>query len=161
MSDNRGFFKYIFQENTLKLNSGTSFTLSIKQGNHSFSRPRVLRGIHLEPWNKLIYVVSGKATIVVVNLMKNHSEFGMHMKLKVGDFSGGRKAVYIPQGFGNAFFTEAPTHYLNFVSEEFSPLNRQGVFYNDPALQIDWGFKVDPILSKQDSLLPLLRELIN
>ena len=153
-TDGRGWFKHVFQRSHIE--AATGAPLRIDQGNHSWSEQGVLRGIHAEPWAKLVYVVSGRAQIVVVNLIEGHDEYGLHMSREVGDFDGGRIAVHVPEGFGNGFLALTPCHYLNLVSAEFTPVGRGGVRWNDPSLAIEWRLRGDPVLSARDAALPFL-----
>lgn len=116
--------------------------------------------IHREPWSKLVYVVSGRATIVVVNLMSGSDQFGDHLRIELGGVQGVRRSVYIPEGFGNAFYCHEPTQYLNLVSQEFGDAGRRGVAWDDPLLAIDWGLRTRPILSGPDMRQPSLQELV-
>lgn len=152
LTDGRGWFKYVFQASGIgELETNT---FQIQQGNHSWSRRGTLRGIHREPWTKLVYVPAGHVRVCVVNLVVDHPEFGDHMLTEIGDFEGGRCAIFIPLGFGNAFYAIEDSHYLNFVSREFSDKERSGLMWNEPRLSIAWGFSDPPILSEQDCRWP-------
>jgi dTDP-4-dehydrorhamnose 3,5-epimerase len=158
-NDSRGFFKYTFQASDL-LRVGVD-GYEVRQMNHSYSLKNVLRGIHREPWGKLIYVPSGIAEICVVNLIAGHEEFADYFLITVGDFDGGRKAVYVPKGFGNAFHCLEDTHYINLVSKEYKDEGRLGACWDDPLLKINWTHAKDPILSRQDIAWPPLDKRIN
>lgn len=147
-SDSRGFFKYAFQVGDVL--SGGVDDYEVRQVNHSYSSKNVLRGIHREPWGKVIYVPSGEAEICVVNLIAGHEEFADYFLITIGDFDGGRKAVYVPQGFGNAFHCLEDTHYINLVTKEFKNKGRLGARWDDSLLKINWTHAKDPILSEQD-----------
>jgi len=151
-ADSRGFFKYAFQMSDLDEIKTKAY--EVRQVNHSFSSKGVLRGIHYEPWGKIIYVPSGKAEICVVNLRPGDEEFADYFLVTIGDFDGGRNAVYVPQGFGNAFYCLEDTHYLNLVSKEFEEKGRGGLRWDDPVLSVDWSHKDNPILSSQDMNWP-------
>ena len=64
--DDRGFFKHTYQHSELTQALGREPRL--RQGNHSRSQAGVLRGFHIEPWDKLIYVPRGLATCVVADV---------------------------------------------------------------------------------------------
>ena len=142
--DARGYFKYVFQQ------SGLAEPHEVSQVNHSFSREGVLRGIHLEPWQKLVTVISGRARICVVNLIPSHPEYTDHMLIDTGEDSPQGFAVLIPMGFGNAFLALRDTHYLNFVSKEYSEKGRSGARWDDPVFGVDWALRDEPTLSSQD-----------
>ena len=154
--DNRGFFKYFYSQS--EIIKSMSYKFEFKQGNHSFSKKGVLRGLHLENWDKLVYVVTGRALIVVADIRKGSNTYGEHCSFEVGDFDEGRKSVLISKGLANSFYCHTDVHYLNNVSAEFNPVSRLGIKFDDPDLAISWPDK-NPILSDLDSKLPYLRDL--
>jgi dTDP-4-dehydrorhamnose 3,5-epimerase len=157
IEDSRGFFKHTYQFGELAAALGRDPRL--RQGNHSRSRPGVLRGFHLEPWDKLIYVPHGHAMCVVVDPRPESPTFGRHLAFELGDAPGRRDRLLISKGLANAFYCHTEVDYLNDVSEEFDPSNRRGFLWNDPDLAIDWPID-SPILSPQDMQLPRLRDLL-
>lgn len=156
VTDERGFFRQHYQHG--EISDAIGRELRMRQGNHSRSAARVLRGFHTEPWDKLIYVVRGLATCVVADVRPDSPSFGKTESFLLGDEPGSRDRVFISQGLANAFYCHQETDYLNDVSEEFDPNNRGGVRWDDPTLAVDWPDK-DPILSNADRKQPLLKEL--
>jgi dTDP-4-dehydrorhamnose 3,5-epimerase len=156
VTDERGFFRQHYQHG--EISDAIGRELRMRQGNHSRSAARVLRGFHTEPWDKLIYVVRGLATCVVADVRPDSPTFGKTESFLLGDEPGSRDRVFISQGLANAFYCHQETDYLNDVSEEFDPNNRGGVRWDDPTLAVDWPDK-DPILSNADRNQPLLKEL--
>ena len=157
ISDNRGFFKHTYQHGELTAALGREPRL--RQGNHSRSHAGVLRGFHLEPWDKLIYVVRGRARCVVVDARPESSTLGLHQAFELGDTPGYRDRLFVARGLANAFYCHTETDYLNDVSEEFDPRNRRGFIWNDPRLNIEWPDQY-PVLSEQDSRLPRFEDLL-
>lgn len=156
MHDERGFFKHTYQHGELAQALGREPRL--RQGNHSRSKARVLRGFHLEPWDKLIYVPRGLATCVVADVRPDSPTFGRAEQFLLGDSPGRLDRVFIQRGLANAFYCHAETDYLNDVSEEYDPAGRGGVVWNDPDLKIIWPDE-NPILSEADRHQPTLRAL--
>jgi dTDP-4-dehydrorhamnose 3,5-epimerase len=157
IKDARGFFKHTYQFGELARALGRDPRL--RQGNHSRSQPGVLRGFHLEPWDKLIYVPRGHARCVVVDPRPGSPTFGRHLAFELGDEPGRRDRLLISRGLANAFYCYTETDYLNDVSEEFDPSNRLGFIWNDSDLGVEWP-TASPLLSEQDMHLPRLRDLI-
>lgn len=157
IEDSRGFFKHTYQFGELAAALGRDPRL--RQGNHSRSRPGVIRGFHLEPWDKLINVPRGCARCVVVDPRPESPTFGKHLAFELGDAPGRRDRLLISRGLANAFYCYTEADYLNDVSEEFDPSGRSGFLWNDPDLQVDWPTS-SPILSEQDKHLPRLRDLL-
>ena len=113
--DNRGFFHEIVRLNELEEATGVKF--SAVQLSHSMSVPRVIRAIHTEEWNKLIYPLTGKMFAAIVDLRKDSSTFG---KVETFTFDNTRddcphRALFLPKGMGNSICVvgEEPVHYLN------------------------------------------------
>lgn len=157
IEDPRGFFKHTYQFSELAAALGRDPRL--RQGNHSRSVPGVLRGFHVEPWDKLIYVPRGHARCVVVDPRPKSPTFGKHLTFELGDEPGQRDRLLISRGLANAFYCHTETDYLNDVSEEFDPSNRRGFLWNDPDLNVEWP-TASPILSEQDRTLPRLRDIL-
>jgi dTDP-4-dehydrorhamnose 3,5-epimerase len=153
--DERGFFKHSYQLHELEEAVGRPVLL--RQGNHSRSHPGVLRGFHAEPWDKLIYVVRGRARCVVADVRPDSPTFGTHVAFELGDEPGAYDRIFVEQGLANAFYAYDEVDYLNDVSREFDPSDRNGFAWNDPTLAIEWPTD-SPILSEADAHLPTLRE---
>lgn len=156
IADIRGFFKHTYQHGELADALGRD--PHFRQGNHSRSGGRVLRGFHLEPWDKLIYVPRGRAICAVADARPGSATFGRHLCFDLGDEPGRRDRVFISSGLANAFYCFAETDYLNDVSEEFDPTHRRGFIWNDRDINVNWPDK-SPLLSDQDRQLPRFRDL--
>lgn len=156
VDDDRGFFGQTYQAGELEQLLGRP--LRLRQGNHSRSRRGVLRGFHLEPWDKLAYVVRGTALFAVADLRVDSPTFGRTETVLLGDPPGLPARVFVPRGFANAFFCLTEVDYINDVSEEFDPANRRGVIWNDPTLGVKWP-TVEPLLSAADRRLPTVAEI--
>ena len=154
--DGRGFFNQTYQAGELE--SALGRPLQLRQGNHSRSRPAVLRGFHLEPWDKLAYVVRGTALFAVADLRVESPTFARVATVLLGDPPGRPSRVFVPRGFANAFYCLTEVDYVNDVSEEFNPADRRGVIWNDPTLGVAWP-SGEPILSESDRRLPMVAEL--
>ena len=156
--DARGFFKHTYQHSELAQALGREPRL--RQGNHSRSQARVLRGFHIEPWDKLVYVPRGLATCVVADVRPDSPSFGRTECFLLGDSPGRLDRLFIHRGLANAFYCHAETDYLNDVSEEYDPAGRGGVAWNDPHLNVPW-LDAAPILSDADRRQPTLQALFS
>lgn len=155
-SDSRGLFRQTYQVGGLEHVLGRQ--LRLRQGNHSRSHAGVLRGFHLEGWDKLAYVVRGTAFFAVADLQPKSPTFGQTATVLLGDAPGNPVRVFVPQGFANAFYCLTEVDYINDVSEEFDPTSRRGVIWNDPTLGVNWP-STAPLLSESDQRLPTLAAL--
>lgn len=131
------------------------------QNNISFNeRAGVTRGIHAEPWDKLISVATG-------------SVFGAWVDLRPGDSFGQvftctldpSKAIYIPRGVGNSYQAlEDGTAYTYLVNAHWSAeLKKTYTFVNlaDPTLGIEWPIPLDEAtLSAADLAHPMLADAL-
>lgn len=146
-ADDRGFFREIFHLDELQKVSGIDF--KIVQANHSLSKPKVLRGLHVEPWNKLIYPVTGEMFAAIVDLRPDSPTFA---KVETFNFGGGQDlyALFIAKGLGNSICVtgDEPVNYLYLVDAYYSSMAK-AFAYNDPDLNINWPIK-DPIISQRD-----------
>src|SRR3989344_7224504 len=95
--DDRGFFREPFRRNEFEEALGKSWIHV--QENHAFSKKDVLRGIHVAPWDKMIYVPYGKVLAVLVDLRKDSSTFKQHAAIEIGDEN--LVKLFIPAGLGN------------------------------------------------------------
>ena len=153
--DARGWFKENWQR-------GKMVALGLPdmrpvQNNISFNeRAGVTRGIHAEPWDKLISVATG-------------SVFGAWVDLRPGDSFGQvftctldpSKAIYVPRGVGNSYQAlEDGTAYTYLVNAHWSAeLKKTYTFVNlaDPTLGIEWPIPLDEAtLSAADLAHPML-----
>lgn len=158
--DERGFFHEIFRLNELEKASGVEF--NPVQWSHSRSNPKVIRAIHTENWNKLVYPVNGRIFIAIVDVRPDSKDFG-----KVETFifdnenkESTQKALFLSKGLGNSVCVigDKPVDYVYLVDEYWDSTKARGIAWDDPDLAIDWPIK-DPIISKRDRKNPTLREL--
>jgi len=158
--DNRGFFHEVFRQNELKTFLG--FDFRPVQWSHSRSLPRVIRAIHTEGWNKLVYPVNGQMFAAIVDVRLDSATFG-----KVETFlfsneeeSSTHQALFISKGLGNSICVtgDQPVDYLYLVDEYWDDAKASGLAWDDPDLNIRWPVK-NPILSERDRNNPTVRQL--
>ncbi|MFP5308576.1 MAG: dTDP-4-dehydrorhamnose 3,5-epimerase family protein [Actinomycetes bacterium] len=157
--DERGFFRQTYQVRELTEALGREPVL--RQGNHSRSRPGVLRGFHAEPWDKLVYVVRGTAMAAIADIRPTSPTFGEVETFHLGDAPGQRVRLFISEGLANSFCTygDQTVDYLYDVSDYWRPdIQKPAVAWDDPDLAVAWPVD-DPVLSDADSENPTLREL--
>lgn len=152
--DARGFFRQTYQAS--EIFQILQREVRFLQGNHSRSRPRVLRGFHAEAWDKCVYVARGTATCVVADIRRGSPTFGRTASFVLGDPPGEPVRLFISKGLCNAVYCHTEVDYLNEVSEEFDPSNRAGIIWNDRDLAAAWP-DPHPIVSPTDAALPTLR----
>jgi dTDP-4-dehydrorhamnose reductase len=158
-SDNRGWFKENWQRQKL-LDAGLS-DFGPVQNNVSFNRlAGATRGIHAEPWDKLVSLATGRIFGAWVDLRAGGT-FGQVFTLEMGP----ETAVFVPRGVGNAYQTLADeTAYSYLVNDHWSPTAKGSytlVNLADETLAIDWPIPlVRAELSEADKAHPRLGDVV-
>lgn len=153
--DDRGFFREPFRLSELEKFADIEF--KVAQMNHAKSAKNTLRGIHVAPWNKLIYVTSGEVQSVIVDLRNNSSTFGKYESFIIGDSN--KSSIFIPKGFGNSYLVlSEEADYVYLTDQEWEPNKEFGVMWNDPDIAVDWKVK-EPTLSEKDRQNPSFKSL--
>lgn len=155
-NDERGFMKEVFRLNDLEKEIGYEF--KIVQANHSRSMPKVIRALHAENWNKLVYPVNGKIFSAIVDIRPNSSTFGKFETFIFDDKA--HKALFISRGLANSVCVmgEEPVDYIYLVDAYYDGKDTRAVAWNDPDLKINWPI-TNPIISERDKNNPTLRQL--
>lgn len=154
--DNRGFFREIFHIDEIEkvLNIGFKGV----QMNHAYSSPKVLRGIHAENWNKIIYPLNGEVFVAIADIRVDSPTFGKVETFVINDQN--RIALFLSKGLANSYCVTGnqPIDYIYLVDAYYDGTDQRAVAWDDPDLAIDWPVK-DPIISQRDSNNPKLRDL--
>ena len=153
--DARGYF---FESYNEKLFFEAGIQAVFRQDNQSFSKYGVIRGLHFQnnphSQTKLIRVLEGVINDVVLDMRKGSPTFGKCFALELS--ADNKRQLYIPTGFAHGFSVLSEQAAIFYKCDNFyHPQSEGGVFYNDPALGIDW--KVDAakaIISEKDRNLP-------
>lgn len=155
--DDRGFFRQTFVASELDAVLGRE--ARFVQGNHSRSAPGVLRGFHAEPWDKLVYVSSGRVLAVIADVRPESPTFGATVAHELGDGTD-RVRLFVSEGLGNSYCVlgDTPADYLYDVTAEWQPdVDKRAVAWNDPTLDAPWPI-ANPTLSDDDCAAPTLHE---
>lgn len=158
--DNRGFFHEVFRLDELKKATGIDFKPC--QWNHSLSKPRVIRAIHTEYWNKLVYPVTGKMYAAIVDARPDSDTFGAYEEFIFDNTKDNspRFALFISKGLGNSIcaFGNTDVNYMYLVDEYWDSSKAKGIAWDDPDLNIRWPIS-NPIISDRDRNNPRMRDL--
>lgn len=154
--DDRGFFKEIFHLDEIEKTLGIEF--KGVQMNHAHSKPKVLRGIHAESWNKIICPINGAVFVAIVDLRPDSATFGKVESLTVNDQN--RIALFVSKGLANSYciISEEAVDYIYLVDSYYDGSDTKAVAFDDPDLNIEWPIK-NPIISERDRNNPRLRDL--
>lgn len=157
--DERGYFQEKFQKEKLIALGFPKDFIPVQQ-NISYNREvGVTRGLHAEPWEKFIGVVTGSIYGVFVDLRRGDN-FGKKAAIVLDN----TKAVFVPRGIANSFQTlEADTYYSYLVNAHWSPGSAEqykSVNLADPDLAIVWPISLDKaIISDKDKKNPMLKDI--
>lgn len=156
VADERGFFLEVFRQDEF---ASHGLPTNFVQMNQSKSSRNVVRGLHFQwqpPMGKLMWVASGTAFLVAVDLRHDSPTqgrwFGRIFEAEE------RRQLWAPAGCARGFCVlsqEAEIQYL--CTGIYNPEGESGILWNDPEIGIEWPLS-DPILSTKDSSAQLLSE---
>lgn len=160
--DNRGYFFEAYNDHIF---SEAGIKMKFVQDNQSKSGYGVIRGLHyqMNPFaqTKLVRVLDGKILDVAVDIRKNSPTYGKHFSIELS--AENKKQLFIPAGFAHGFSVLSETAIVLYKCDAFyNKESEGGIFYNDPALGIDWQIPAGKeIISDKDRLLPPFAECKN
>ena len=149
--DNRGWFKENWQREKFTGLAPELASFQPVQNNISFNHAGATRGLHAEPWDKLVSVAHGKIFGAWCDLREGSESFGEVVTHEVGP----ETAVFVPRGVANGFQALEETSYCYLVNEHWSAEAR----YAAVNLNIvDWPLEPTEI-SDKDKQHPDLAEV--
>jgi dTDP-4-dehydrorhamnose 3,5-epimerase len=94
----------------------------------------------------------------MVDIREGSPTFGQHYAIIL---DGERhNQVYVPPGLAHGFYVLTDDVVFAYkCTDVYHPEDEYGVFWNDPALGIDWGITNEPTLSEKDKKHPLLKDI--
>ncbi len=158
--DDRGFFIEIYKRSEFSRAGIAEYFI---QDNCSRSSQHVLRGLHYQKdpaaQGKLVRCLKGTIFDVAVDIRKGSPTYGQWAGIDLSDEN--KRMLYIPPAFAHGFVVLSDMAEIMYkCTQEYSPENDRGIFWNDPDIKIDWKVR-DPILSEKDKALPLLKDADN
>jgi dTDP-4-dehydrorhamnose 3,5-epimerase len=153
--DERGYFCELFRMSELEEALGEK--VAFLQINHSRSHRGVLRGLHAENWEKLVFVPRGEVFTAIADIRPSSPTFG---KVETFRFSeGNRPTLFLPRGLAHGYCVlSEEADYLYQVTAYYDGSDTRAVAWDDPDLAVPWPIR-DPILSDRDQNNPTMREL--
>ena len=150
-ADSRGYFFESFRQSWLP---GIP---PMVQGNVSFSKAGVLRGMHYHLRQADFWLApSGHVRAALFDLRASSPTRGASQLLELGESHP--FGVYIPPGVAHGFYTLSPSIMTYLVDQYYDNSDEKGVRWDDPALGLDWSVR-DPIVSARDQANPLLADI--
>ncbi|MCU1438787.1 MAG: dTDP-4-dehydrorhamnose reductase [Naasia sp.] len=154
--DARGWFKENWQRSKMGAVGLPDFRPV--QNNVSFNdKVGTTRGIHAEPWDKYVSVVSGRVFGAWVDLRAGDS-FGTVFSTEIDPGT----AVFVPRGVGNAFQTLEPATVYSYLVNDHWSATAEYTFLNlaDEAAAIAWPVPLaEAELSDKDRAHPRLADV--
>ena len=114
--DNRGWFKENWQREKFTGLAPELASFQPVQNNISYNHAGATRGLHAEPWDKLVSVAHGKIFGAWCDLREGSESFGEVVTHEVGP----ETAVFVPRGVANGFQALEETSYCYLVNEHWS-----------------------------------------
>ena len=151
--DSRGWFKENWQREKMLAAGLPDF--GPVQNNMSLNAHRgATRGIHTEPWDKLVSVATGRVFAAWVD-MREGPAFGTVFHLEMGPGT----AVFVPRGVGNSYQAlEDGTVYSYLVNDHWRPgITYPALHLGDPTCAIPWPIPLtEAEISEKDHANPTL-----
>jgi dTDP-4-dehydrorhamnose 3,5-epimerase len=155
--DSRGWFKENWQREKMTALGLPDF--GPVQHNVSFNTARgATRGIHTEPWDKFVSVLTGRVFGAWVD-MREGTSFGTVFTVEMDP----TVAVFVPRGVGNSYQTlEDATTYSYLVNEHWRPgTTYPALALDDPTAAIDWPIPLgDAEISEKDRNNPAMDAVV-
>jgi dTDP-4-dehydrorhamnose 3,5-epimerase len=150
-ADDRGYFFESFRK------SWVPGVREMVQGNVSFSRKGVLRGMHYHLKQADFWLVpSGLVRAALYDARRSSPTRGRSEMIDLGqDHPFG---LYIPPGVAHGFCALSDSIMTYLVDEYYDNSDERGIRWDDPALGIDWG-TANPIVSARDRENPPLADI--
>ena len=153
--DDRGYFYESFND---KIWNDNMPDVNFIQDNQAKSSRGVLRGLHFQAGaasqSKLVRVIHGEVLDVVVDVRKNSVTYGKWFSIRLS--AANHKQLFVPRGFAHGYLTLSQTAIFVYKCDNFySKSDERGIKYDDPSLNIDWGYNLNNIVvSEKDLKLP-------
>jgi len=153
--DVRGVFVKTFNRNLFEKHNIKD--LNFREMYYSVSHQNTIRGMHFQlpphAHAKLIYLTSGSALDVLVDLREEKGNYGKVITILLETH---KHALYIPAGIAHGFKAlEDDTVIIYNQTQEYNRDNDTGINYR--SINYNWGTD-EPIVSERDKNLPKLSE---
>ena len=155
LKDNRGFL----QKSLLRdIKKKKDFKI-VETFYSYFSKPNVVRGLYMQTGKdveaKLLTLIYGELTWVIVDMRKKSKNFLKNYKLKLKKF----ETIYIPEGYAHGAISHKPSLLHIFANKKYNNKNSININWRDPDLKIQWPIKknVKITISKSHSNFKFLK----
>lgn len=152
--DPRGYFREIYKSGSTLIPDHYVW----QQMNLSVSKQAALRGIHIAPYAKLVYPVTGQIYQVVLDFRRWSPTYGCGL----GRILRPDRLGFVPEHCGHAFYAMVDSTVVYLQSGVYQPEAEQGIHPVDPDLAIDWPTRYpgEPMtISHKDATAPYVRDV--
>ena len=119
-----------FKDNRGSLTSLKDLPFEVKEILDSRSYPNVIRGLHLSPYPKRVYVSKGRIYDFITNPQTGEKK---ECVLQNGDY------IDVPAGWAHGFYSYEESELVYLLGGSFDPMLDRTIYWNDPTL----GFALD------------------
>lgn len=160
LKDDRGYFFESYNVRTLE--EKAAFTGTFVQDNQARSSRNVLRGLHYQndphAQTKLVRALTGAIWDVAVDIRPGSSTYGQWFGVELS--AENKRQLLIPRGFAHGYSVLSESAEVFYKCDNFyNKASEGGIFYADPALNIDWKINLDEaIISEKDKVNPPLAQ---
>jgi dTDP-4-dehydrorhamnose 3,5-epimerase len=160
--DDRGWFEESWNAERFRAQTGVE-TVFVQDNASRSTAAGTVRGLHFQapPFAqaKLVRCPRGAIYDAIVDIRHGSPTFGQWAGVELTEDNG--LQLWVPRGFAHGFATLEPDSEIAYkVDNPYSAEQDGGIFWNDPAIGIDWPFDTDAaILSDKDRAAPLLADL--
>ena len=142
--DNRGYFSETFKQSDVLKNPELAFLkpFDFVQTNESFSKKRVVKGLHFQwqpPLAKLLRTISGHMVDMILDIRKNSPTLGKIIlyDLPAETSQAYNEWIWLPPGMAHGSFFLADSLNEYFFTADYNPLGEAGI---SPLSQdLDWS----------------------
>ncbi|MEE2525644.1 dTDP-4-dehydrorhamnose 3,5-epimerase [Hyphobacterium sp. HN65] len=159
--DDRGWFEEVW--NAARFREQTGVETDFVQDNASRSKAAgTVRGLHVQSppmaQAKLVRCPRGAIHDVIVDIRHGSPTFGKWAGVTLSEENG--LQLWVPRGFAHGFATLQPDSEIAYkVDNPYSAEHDGGIFWNDPAIGIEWPFDTaSAVLSDKDKAAPKLAD---
>jgi len=132
-----------FKDNRGSLTSLKDLPFEVKEILDSRSYPNVIRGLHLSPYPKRVYVSKGRIYDFITNPETGDKK---ECVLQKGDY------MDVPAGWAHGFYSYEESELVYLLGGSFDPARDRTIYWNDPTLGFTLDFpKSDLIISPKDA----------
>lgn len=153
--DERGYF---FESYNRRVWAEAGVDCEFVQANQARSTRGVLRGLHYQTGAqaqaKLVRVVEGAVVDVAVDLREDSPTYGQWFAIHLN--AENKRQLLVPRGFAHGYVVLSETaEFVYKCDNYYSKAHEGGIRYDDPSLNIDWGFDLSKVIvSAKDLELP-------